>query len=149
MKKKRLYFWQASFSRNFCFWTLKFHGFFFSIQIPNPLFDLAGITCGHFLVPFWTFFGATLIGKAVVKMHIQTFFVIFAFNESLINMAVGYVSRLPVLGPKVEGPFKELLRKQKEKLHQKGAGTGGGEGGSVSLIDDPDFPGKYLRVVIF
>lgn len=40
-------------------------------QIPNPLFDLAGITCGHFLVPFWTFFGATLIGKAVIKMHIQ------------------------------------------------------------------------------
>ena len=43
---------------------------FFS-QIPNPLFDLAGITCGHFLVPFWTFFGATLIGKAIIKMHIQ------------------------------------------------------------------------------
>jgi len=41
------------------------------VQIPNPLFDLAGITCGHFLVPFWTFFGATLVGKAVVKMHIQ------------------------------------------------------------------------------
>ena len=40
-------------------------------QIPNPLFDLAGITCGHFLVPFWTFFGATVIGKAVIKMHIQ------------------------------------------------------------------------------
>lgn len=40
-------------------------------QIPNPLFDLAGITCGHFLVPFWTFFGATLVGKAVIKMHIQ------------------------------------------------------------------------------
>ena len=40
-------------------------------QIPNPLFDLAGITCGHFLVPFWTFFGATMIGKAVIKMHIQ------------------------------------------------------------------------------
>ena len=35
------------------------------------MFDLAGITCGHFLVPFWTFFGATLIGKAVIKMHIQ------------------------------------------------------------------------------
>jgi len=40
-------------------------------QIPNPLFDLAGITCGHFLVPFGTFFGATLIGKAIIKMHIQ------------------------------------------------------------------------------
>ena len=42
-----------------------------SSKIPNPLFDLAGITCGHFLVPFWTFFGATLIGKAIIKMHIQ------------------------------------------------------------------------------
>lgn len=42
-------------------------------QIPNPLFDLAGITCGHFLIPFWTFFGATLIGKAVIKMHIQVY----------------------------------------------------------------------------
>lgn len=41
------------------------------VQVPNPLFDLAGITCGHCLVPFWTFFGATLIGKAVIKMHIQ------------------------------------------------------------------------------
>jgi hypothetical protein len=40
-------------------------------QVPNPLFDLAGITCGHFLVPFMTFFGATLIGKAFFKAHIQ------------------------------------------------------------------------------
>jgi hypothetical protein len=47
-----------------------FHSLLY-LQIPNPLFDLAGITCGHFLVPFWTFFGATLIGKAVIKMHIQ------------------------------------------------------------------------------
>ncbi len=42
-----------------------------SVKVPNPLFDLAGITCGHFLVPFWTFFGATLIGKAIIKVHIQ------------------------------------------------------------------------------
>ena len=45
------------------------------LQIPNPLFDLAGITCGHFLVPFPTFFGATLLGKAVIKMHIQVQFI--------------------------------------------------------------------------
>lgn len=44
---------------------------FINLQVPNPFFDLAGITCGHFLVPFWTFFGATLIGKAILKMHIQ------------------------------------------------------------------------------
>ncbi|MGH0159427.1 UNVERIFIED_CONTAM: hypothetical protein FKN15_037341 [Acipenser sinensis] len=50
-----------------------FFGILACASIPNPLFDLAGITCGHFLVPFWTFFGATLIGKAIVKMHIQNF----------------------------------------------------------------------------
>ena len=59
-----------------------------TFQIPNPLFDLAGITCGHFNVPFWTFFGATLIGKAIIKMHIQKLFVIVAFNERLVNELV-------------------------------------------------------------
>ena len=58
-----------------------FFGILAAASIPNPLFDLAGITCGHFLVPFWTFFGATLIGKAVVKMHIQKVFIIFLFSK--------------------------------------------------------------------
>ena len=40
-----------------------FFGILACASIPNPLFDLAGITCGHFLIPFWTFFGATLIGN--------------------------------------------------------------------------------------
>ena len=40
-------------------------------SIPNPLFDLAGITCGHFLIPFATFFIATAIGKSIIKVHIQ------------------------------------------------------------------------------
>uniref|UniRef100_A0A158P8G5 Transmembrane protein n=1 Tax=Angiostrongylus cantonensis TaxID=6313 RepID=A0A158P8G5_ANGCA len=51
-----------------------FPGILFFASIPNPLFDLAGITCGHFLVPFWSFFGATLVGKAAIKMHVQVCF---------------------------------------------------------------------------
>lgn len=47
---------------------------FSHFQIPNPLFDLAGITCGHFLIPFSTFFGATFAGKALVKAGIQVHF---------------------------------------------------------------------------
>ena len=50
---------------------LGFFGILLFASIPNPLFDLAGITCGHFLVPFATFFGATFIGKACVKASIQ------------------------------------------------------------------------------
>ena len=63
-----------------------FFGILAAASIPNPLFDLAGITCGHFLVPFWTFFGATLIGKAVIKMHIQKLFIIFLFSKQYVNM---------------------------------------------------------------
>lgn len=40
-------------------------------QVPNPLFDLAGIMCGQFGIPFWEFFFATLVGKAIIKTHIQ------------------------------------------------------------------------------
>lgn len=39
-------------------------------SIPNPLFDLAGLICGQFLVPFGVFFGATFLGKAVFKVSI-------------------------------------------------------------------------------
>lgn len=65
-----------------------FFGILACASIPNPLFDLAGITCGYSLVPFWTFFGATLIGKAVIKMHIQKLFVIVAFNENYVESFV-------------------------------------------------------------
>ena len=83
-------------------------------------------------MPFWTFFGATLIGKAVVKMHIQKFFVILAFNETLINTAVEYLSQVPGVGPRLEKPFKELMAKQKERLHRKAEdGAAGEAGGNV------------------
>merc|ERR1719357_1721107 len=93
-----------------------FFGILACASIPNPLFDLAGITCGHFLVPFWTFFGATLIGKAVIKMHIQKIFVILAFNQQLFETAVSVLVKLPLLGPLLEAPVRSLLIKQKEKL---------------------------------
>lgn len=82
---------------------------------------MAGITCGHFLVPFWTFFGATLIGKAVIKMHIQKIFVIIGFNETLIEKAVDMLGKIPVAGRKMQEPFKTFLKNQKTKLHRGAA----------------------------
>ena len=52
---------------------LKSHAFItvmIAASIPNPLFDLAGVTCGHFQIPFGTFFLATFIGKAINKVSI-------------------------------------------------------------------------------
>ncbi|KAJ6305876.1 hypothetical protein OIU78_021244 [Salix suchowensis] len=54
-------------------------------SVPNPLFDLAGILCGQFGIPFWKFFLATLIGKAIIKTHIQTAFIISFCQNSLQN----------------------------------------------------------------
>ncbi|XP_042424266.1 vacuole membrane protein KMS1-like isoform X2 [Zingiber officinale] len=54
-------------------------------SVPNPLFDLAGIMCGQFGIPFWKFFLATLIGKALIKTHIQTVFIISLCNNQLLE----------------------------------------------------------------
>jgi len=54
--------------------------------------------------------------------------VITAFNENLVDAAVSHIHKVPWIGPKLEAPFKELLVKQKEKLHRK-VGT---EASSVS-----------------
>jgi hypothetical protein len=108
-----------------------FFGILARASIPNPLFDLAAITCGHFLIPFWTFFGATLIGKAVIKMHIQKIFVIFAFNQQLLVTSISFLAQIPVLGPKLEDSVRNLLAKQKEKLHSGTSDQGGSILGSV------------------
>ncbi|XP_062507554.1 vacuole membrane protein 1-like [Corticium candelabrum] len=96
-----------------------FFGILLCASIPNPLFDLAGMTCGHFLVPFWTFFGATLIGKAIIKMHIQKMFVIVLFTKKYVEGLVDIMGLVPVVGPGLQAPFKEYLQKQRKKLHQK------------------------------
>ncbi|KAI4317796.1 hypothetical protein L6164_025637 [Bauhinia variegata] len=54
-------------------------------SVPNPLFDLAGIMCGQFGIPFWEFFLSTLIGKAIIKTHIQTLFIISVCNNQLLH----------------------------------------------------------------
>jgi len=118
-----------------------FFGILAAASIPNPLFDLAGITCGHFLVPFGTFFGATLIGKAIIKMHIQKVFVILAFNQQLFDTAISFLVKIPVIGSRLEEPVRNILVKQKEKLH---GGSGEDSGGSfVGFIFE-----KFVLVMV-
>jgi len=99
--------------------SVGFFGILICASVPNPLFDLAGITCGHFLVPFWTFFGATLLGKAVIKMHIQKLFVILAFSEHHVDKCVQALENVPKVGSYLQRPFKELLNQQKIKFHSR------------------------------
>ena len=103
---------------------LKKHGFItvlicasvfylFNFQIPNPLFDLAGITCGHFGIPFSTFFGATSIGKSIIKVHIQAIFVILSFSKHHVENVLNFIeNKIPFL----HGTLSKNLENQKKKL---------------------------------
>lgn len=70
-------------------------------SIPNPLFDLAGLTCGHLLVPFLGFFVPTLIGKAVIKVSLQTFFIIMVFNRDTLSILIAWIEKNI---PSLQGP---------------------------------------------
>jgi len=81
-------------------WMIDFlqkHGFWGVILMsawPNMAFDLCGICCGHFLMPFWTFFGATLIGKSVIKINLQACFFIMLFTPTHFQNFVNFIDAL-------------------------------------------------------
>ncbi|XP_019444545.1 PREDICTED: vacuole membrane protein KMS1 [Lupinus angustifolius] len=81
-------------------------------SVPNPLFDLAGIMCGQFGIPFWKFFFATLIGKAIIKTHIQTVFIISVCNNQLLewieNELIWVLSHVPGLSSALPGVIANL-----------------------------------------
>ncbi|KAJ2162752.1 hypothetical protein GGF46_000477 [Coemansia sp. RSA 552] len=86
-----------------------FAGILVFAAIPNPLFDLAGITCGHFRIPFWTFFGATFIGKSTIKATIQTTVVITAFSKEMIATVLSFLNHV---SPRAHDLAERVLRKQ-------------------------------------
>ncbi|KAI9081121.1 hypothetical protein K1719_036880 [Acacia pycnantha] len=94
-------------------------------SVPNPLFDLAGIMCGEFGVSFWKFFLPTLIGKAIIKTHIQTVFIILICNNQLLdwieNEFIRVVSHIPGLAsilPDVITKLKALRDKYMKAPHE-------------------------------
>lgn len=52
-------------------------------------------------------------------MHIQQLAVIVAFNEELLDKAIGFLAVIPVVGKKFQQPLKNYLVEQKRKLHEK------------------------------
>mmetsp|Transcript_6294 Transcript_6294/g.12358 ORF Transcript_6294/g.12358 Transcript_6294/m.12358 type:complete len:437 (+) Transcript_6294:113-1423(+) len=78
--------WMLDFIEKRGFW-----GIFILAAYPNAAFDLCGICCGHFLMPFWEFFGATLLGKGVVKVAGQTAFFVALFRKSTRESILEYL----------------------------------------------------------
>lgn len=80
-----------------------FIGIMLCASIPNPLFDLAGLTCGHFLIPFSTFFGATAIGKGLIKTHLQLFACVLLMSETFSKALAKWALNVPVFGEQISG----------------------------------------------
>lgn len=79
-------------------WLLKTHGFYgvlLMASYPNIAFDLCGICCGHFLMPFWTFFGATFIGKAIVRNTYQSIIYVVLCRYSIVLYSMVCYRYLP------------------------------------------------------
>eukprot|EP00659_Diplonema_papillatum_P007636 gene7636-11701_t len=61
---------------------------------PNAFFDLCGLCCGVIQMPFLTFFAATFLGKAVVKVGLQSMFFVLIFTKQTFAMVTAVVSAL-------------------------------------------------------
>lgn len=80
-------------------------------SVPNPLFDLAGIMCGQLGIPFWKFFAATVIGKAIIKTHIQSCFIISVCNNQLLDFVENEFVWVMSLVPGVASVLPNLIAK--------------------------------------
>ncbi|KAI8928555.1 hypothetical protein BC831DRAFT_447708 [Entophlyctis helioformis] len=92
--------------------NLGFFGILLCASVPNPLFDLAGIICGHFSIPFATFFGATVIGKSIIKSNIQAISVVIVFSEEFREALLATLrDRIPFLHSIVERTIESQASK--------------------------------------
>ncbi|TPX56121.1 hypothetical protein PhCBS80983_g04773 [Powellomyces hirtus] len=151
--------------------SLGFFGILLCASIPNPLFDLAGIVCGHFGVPFMTFFGATFLGKAVFKSSIQprdveskltsliplyrvsfaaritqTISVILMLSEDILSFIL---AELKEFAPSIHRIVQKLLDEQVKRYQQDDGGdeTGNG-GGKKGDSDSNNFVGAAWNTLL-
>lgn len=105
-----------------------FIGILMCAAIPNPLFDAAGVASGMAQIPFFTFFGATMIGKAVIKVLIQSSFVILSFHknnlETFITQATKKLSEVfpSVKDLNLDRSLTLFLKKQRDNIIEKRIG---------------------------
>ncbi|KAI3384159.1 hypothetical protein SNEBB_008193 [Seison nebaliae] len=91
---------------------LGFWGILIFASFPNPFFDLAGVICGTNKVKFSTFFLATFIGKACIKVLIQVSVVILMFSEHHFEQIITLVP-----SDFVKVMFVDWLDEFKKQLH--------------------------------
>lgn len=86
--------WMVDFIKRNGFW-----GVYLMSAWPNAAFDLVGMCCGHFKMKFWTFFGATVLGKAFTLRPLQAMAFVGVFSATYRPKIIAWVgSVVPVVG---------------------------------------------------
>lgn len=104
--------WMIDFLQNHGFW-----GVLLMSAWPNMAFDLCGICCGHFLMPFWTFFSATFIGKGLIKAPLQAVFFVTIFTDYHLAQLVRMVDLVTPKEWKVGPLLSSFLMECRSKFH--------------------------------
>lgn len=109
-------------------WTINFtekHGFvgvFLLAAWPNAAFDMCGMCCGYLMMPFWTFFLATALGKGVVKVNLQAALFVNLFGSGFFHVLATGVESIDHTLSGVAGKqlgLKDLVVKGRTKLVQQ------------------------------
>jgi membrane protein YqaA with SNARE-associated domain len=126
------------------------HGFFGVYLLaswPNAAFDMCGMACGWLEMPFWTFLGATILGKGFTKVTIQCMVCITVFSKALFDGMMHLVDAMDVYGFGVSGMASKLRGKVMSKFELQKRFTAdsllkllGREGlhAGQALLDDAD-----------
>jgi membrane protein YqaA with SNARE-associated domain len=61
---------------------------------PNAAFDMCGMACGYLNMPFWSFLGGLIVGKAMIKVGGQSVFFCGLFGNDFFTVFTGLVGSL-------------------------------------------------------
>jgi len=109
-------------------WTISFterHGFvgvFLLAAWPNAAFDMCGMCCGYLLMPFWTFFLATALGKGLVKVNLQAVVFVNLFGSGFFHVLTTGIDSLNSSVTSLVGKdfgLKDLVVRGRAKLLQQ------------------------------
>mmetsp|Transcript_12749 Transcript_12749/g.31839 ORF Transcript_12749/g.31839 Transcript_12749/m.31839 type:complete len:578 (-) Transcript_12749:584-2317(-) len=89
----RLKVWTIDFTQHY-----GFLGVYLLASWPNAAFDMCGMACGAVDMPFWTFFGATCLGKGFTKVTLQAIVCINVFGKGLFDSLIAAVKMIPYIG---------------------------------------------------
>ena len=105
-------------------WLIKFlrtHGFYgilIMASFPNIAFDLCGICCGHYLMPFWTFFLATFVGKAIIRNFYQSLIYVMLCQEEYMKMFIELLQYLTPDSFQVDEAIRDVLEEGRASFQQ-------------------------------